>query len=177
LFNASSVINGELRYGITGNFCGYLIFAVFCGQLRAAEIKVIKYFEIILFNMFYKKMAHNIHASQHPQKLPVIPYLSSPLITELALNNNQSLRNELSIRNKRLLRDIQEKYFNYVHFGNSLSNMNNIPSSVENLSIVEIINLYDNRMITAKRFPKESFSRLKKLMNFSIMKSSLAIIQ
>jgi Leucine-rich repeat (LRR) protein len=56
------------------------------------------------------------------------------------------------------------------------SNMNNIPSSVENLSIVEIINLYDNRMITAKRFPKESFSRLKKLMNFSIMKSSLAII-
>jgi hypothetical protein len=54
--------------------------------------------------------------------------------------------------------------------------MNNIPSSVENVSIVEIINLYDNRMITAKRFPKESFSRFKKLMNFSIMKSSLAII-
>ena len=65
LFNASSVINWELRYGITGNFCRYLIFAVFCSQLRAAEIKVIKYFEIRLFNMFYKKMAHNIHASQH----------------------------------------------------------------------------------------------------------------
>lgn len=66
--------------------------------------------------------------------------------------------------------DILSNFNNLNILGIISTNMNNIPSSVGNLSIVEIINLYDNRMITAKSFPKESFSRLKKLMNFSIMK-------
>ena len=31
-------------YRITGNFCGNLISAVFCGQLRTAEIKIAEYY-------------------------------------------------------------------------------------------------------------------------------------
>jgi hypothetical protein len=31
-------------YRVTGNFCGNLISAVFCGQLRTAEIKIAEYY-------------------------------------------------------------------------------------------------------------------------------------
>ena len=31
-------------YRITGNFCGNLISAVFCGQLRTEEIKIAEYY-------------------------------------------------------------------------------------------------------------------------------------
>jgi hypothetical protein len=35
---------GKNSYCITGNFCGNLISAVFCGQLQTAEIKIAEYY-------------------------------------------------------------------------------------------------------------------------------------
>jgi hypothetical protein len=34
----------KYKYRIIGNFCGNLISAVFCGQLRTAEIKIAEYY-------------------------------------------------------------------------------------------------------------------------------------
>ena len=42
------------KYHITGNFCGYLISAVFGGQLRIAEIQIAEY---------YVKFVSNQHKS------------------------------------------------------------------------------------------------------------------
>ena len=43
-----------LKYPYNGNFCGNLISAVFCGQLRTAEIKIAEYYVKQMFNVPYK---------------------------------------------------------------------------------------------------------------------------
>jgi hypothetical protein len=45
--------NKESLYCISGNFCGNLISAVFCGQLRTAEIKIAEYYVKYYVQLYY----------------------------------------------------------------------------------------------------------------------------